>query len=37
MLMGDVTGAITGSSAAGDKKVTHILLHNAEIALRYRF
>ncbi len=31
------TGAVTGGSAAREKDVTHILLHNAEIALRYRF
>ena len=37
MYLGDVTGAVTGGSAAGDKDITNILLHNFEIALRYRF
>ena len=37
MYLGDVTGAVTGGSAAGDKDITNILLHNFEIVLRYRF
>ena len=37
MLLGDASAAISGGSKAGDKTVTHILIHNAEVALRFRF